>query len=266
MYVSVDGVRADNHAVSVFDWAFLRGDGCFEAIRSYQGRPFQVEAHVDRLARSASALRLELPDLHAVTSWIQGAAEASGDAVIRVVATRGGAPWADAPPRVVVLGEPVPDVPESLVLAGVPAPWHPAGRQWDLAGAKTLSYAPNLSAARLAREGGAHDALLLADDGTILEGPTFSIAWVADGVIETPGLDLFILDSITRRVVLGLARELDVEVRQGSFNIARLGSSDEVFAMSTIKEVAPVGQVDDAVFEAGPVTRRLRKAFRSLAA
>ena len=97
------------------------------------------------------------------------------------------------------------------------APWHAAGVDWDLAGAKVLSYAPNLSRpAGGLGSAGFDDALLLTVDRLMLEGPTFWVAWVVDGVLETPSLDLGILDSITRRVVLEDAHRLGVPSRRGA--------------------------------------------------
>ncbi len=139
--------------------------------------------------------------------------------------------------------------------------WHPAGESTELAGAKTLSYAPNLAASRRAAASGFDDALLLSADGVMLEGPTFSIGWVVDGVLETPALDLHILDSITRRVVLLLAGRLGVDVRQARFGLERLDAATEVMVWSTARKVMPVTAVGGRSFEPGPVTTRLHRAI-----
>jgi branched-subunit amino acid aminotransferase/4-amino-4-deoxychorismate lyase len=144
------------------------------------------------------------------------------------------------------------------------APWHAAGVDWDLAGAKLLSYAPNMAATRRAQGEGYDDALLVAVDGSVLEGPTFSVAWVTEGAIETPGLDLGILDSITRRVVFELAGSLGLSIFETTAPLSRLDDVDEVFAFSTIREVQPVIAVGDRVYPVGPVTTELGEAFRSL--
>ena len=235
MSVWINGEVSETATVSVYDAGFVRGDGCFEALRSYAGQAFAIPDHVDRLLASAAALGIALPAAEAIAQWIDAAAVVADDGVVRVIATRGGPDPVAAPPIVVVIAEPLPPVRPSVSLLPVPAPWHSAGRPWQLAGAKTLSYGPNVNASRVAKEDGFDDALLVSDDGTVLEGPTFAVAWVVDGVIETPSLDLFILDSITRRYVLDLAGE----VVEGRFALARLDSATEVFAMSTIKEVVP---------------------------
>jgi 4-amino-4-deoxychorismate lyase len=118
-----------------------------------------------------------------------------------------------------------------------------------------------MAAARLAQECGFHDAVLISRQGWLLEGPTFSIAWVVDEMLETPSLDLSILDSITRRVVLDMAAGLKIAVREGRFGVERLGLVSEVMALSTTKEVAAVRRLDQHLYPVGPVTKRLAAAF-----
>jgi branched-subunit amino acid aminotransferase/4-amino-4-deoxychorismate lyase len=145
----------------------------------------------------------------------------------------------------------------------VQAPWHAGGQSWELEAAKTLSYAPNLAAGRHAQECGFSDAALVSREGWLLEGPTFSIAWVVGETLETPSLDLSILDTITRRVVLGIAASLEIPVREGRFGADRLTSASEVMALSTTKEVAAVRRLDAHLYPIGPVTERLAAAFAS---
>ena len=261
MTVWIDGEPSPHGLFPVSDYTFVRGDGCFEALRAYAGQVFAIGDHLARLARSVELMQLQLPAPAKLRQWIEVAGAGAGDGVVRVIVTRGD-PVRETPGRVVVIAEPLPVVPAAFSFRTVTAPWHSAGRPWALAGAKTTSYAPNLAASRQAKSIGAHDALLLADDGTVLEGPTFSIGWVMSGALETPDLDLLILDSITRRHVLDAARQLGITVRTGRFLVDRLLEADEVFAMSTIKEVAPVVDIDGSAFVAGPVTARLKAAYR----
>ncbi len=263
--VLVDGAETDS--LSATDSAVLRGDGCFEAIRSYRGRLFALADHLARLGRSASALDLPPPDTERIETWCGVIAGRLGDGIVRVVMSRGDAiPDGDATPRYVVVGHPLPATPAEFALSTVEAPWHPAGRVWALAGAKTVSYAPNLSASREAGRRGGHDALLVSASRVILEGPTFSVAWVVDDVIETASLDLLVLDSITRRKAIQLADGLGIAVREGTFHRSRLERATEVLALSTVKEVTPVRRVDGTSFESGPVASALRGAFEELVA
>lgn len=259
--VLINGVPSAE-GIPVTDSAVVRGDGCFEVLRSYRGNPFAVAEHLDRLENSARLLELPLPARNEAETWIRQVSEEVGDGAVRVLVTRGaGIPGLRDGSRFIVFGhtwEP-PESPGRLL--PVPAPWHAAGVSWELAGAKALSYAPNMAAGRRARGAGYDDALLITPEGTILEGPTFTVAWVVDDVLETPRLDLGILDSITRRFVLEDAQNLGVEVREGVWDLRRLDEAAEFVAISTIREVQPVVEVGDLDFDEGPVTKRLAQAF-----
>lgn len=159
-----------------------------------------------------------------------------------------------------VVSHPLPEPAGEVRLWPIPAPWHPAGRPWELAGVKTISYAPNLAASRRAVEKGGTDALLVSDAGVVLEGPTFSVGWVTDGQVFTPALSLGILDSITRRAVA----EIHPGVVEAEVALEEVLAADEVFVMSTIKEVAPVAAVADRSFGAGRTTGELAQRFRAL--
>jgi branched-subunit amino acid aminotransferase/4-amino-4-deoxychorismate lyase len=259
--VLIDGESGDGR-LSIFDDGLLRGDGCFEAMRSYHGRPFAVDEHYRRLAASAAALGIPVPAATDLGDWIARVAAAGGDCIVRVVLTRGGTvPGHASPSQCVVMSHPIPPASPELSLFPVSAPWHPAGRPWELSGVKTISYAPNQAASRLARQSGYDDALLLSDSGTTLEGPTFSFAWVVDGVLETAGLDLGILDSITRRLVVADAPILGIEVVEGRFDLSRLDIASEAMAISTVKQVTPVVRVGDRTFPAGELTATLNSAL-----
>lgn len=258
VFVLVDG--EEGRSVPATDSSVLRGDGCFEAVRSYGGRLFRLDDHLDRLERSASALEIELPDRELVNTWMDRAARSGGDCVVRVVVSRGGAvPGADHGSQCIVIAHPPPQRRDRAKLWPVSAPWHPAGRPWELAGAKTISYAPNLAATRLARRHGADDALLLGEDDVVLEGPTFSVGWVRGDQVFLPPLSLGVLDSITRRVV----EEMET-TKEEQIAFSDLGQADEVFVMSTTWEVAPVVSVGPLAFEPGPRTRTLAQRFQSL--
>jgi branched-subunit amino acid aminotransferase/4-amino-4-deoxychorismate lyase len=261
MRALVNGVESEG-TVPVTDSSVLRGDGCFEVLRSYSGRPFAVEDHLDRLARSAKLLDIPLPGRHELGQWIAAAAGWGGDCAVRVVVTRGSAVPGDvAEPVVIVFSHPTGKAEGPATLLPVTAPWHAAGVDWDLAGAKVLSYAPNMAATRHAVAKGFGDALLTTVDGVMLEGPTFSVAWVVDGVVETPSLELGILDSITRRVLLDLASELGLAVVESRWALDRLDDAGEVIALSTIREIQPVARVGDRRFGEGPITADLARLF-----
>lgn len=264
MRVLIDGVPAEpsQASISIFDWGLQRGEGLFEVARSVDGRIFALDAHLDRLEAGAAKLELDLPPRSDIADWMRAVAADGGDCFVRLVATRGGILTdIDAPGRCIVAWEPLPEEVDGFRILPVEAPWHSGGVDWDLTGVKVVSYAPNMSATRRARNEGFHDALLISRDGWMLEGPTWTVAWFVDGVLETPAMDLGILASVTRAEVLKTAADIGLVVVEGRWTLDRLDKTDEVVALSTLKDVAPVVAVGDRQFSTGPATAALADAF-----
>ena len=267
--VAVDGelVPPEEAVVSALDIGLQRGYGCFEALRSYRGVPFRVDAHCARLAVSAEKLAIPLPPVAEISRWITERAGAGGDCVVRVLVTGGRDPASPGTGTIVVVfAEPLPPPSGEMSVLPVDAPWHPDGAVSELTGAKTLSYGPNLAATLAARRAGYDDALLVGRSGFVLEGPTYGVAWARSGTVETPSLDLGILASITREVLLEVADRLGVAVVEGRFDLDRLLAADEVFALSSVKEILPITGVGGRALASGQMTGRLQSAFAELVA
>jgi len=264
--INGDRVAASSAAVRVDDVGLLRGYGCFEVLRSYDGAPFRLGEHLDRLEHSAAVLRLPLPTRGELELWARDRA-AVGDCVVRIVAT-GGTDLDElgVASSTIVFAHETTAPGESIRLDEVVAPWHPAGAPSDLAGVKALSYAPNSAAYLRARSEGFDDTVLLDVATTVLELPMASIAWVLDGMVETPSLDLGILRSVTRSAMIEVAGTLGIVVMEGGFPAARLHAADEAFVMSTTKEILPVATVGQRDFDPGPVTAQLTAGFQELVA
>jgi branched-subunit amino acid aminotransferase/4-amino-4-deoxychorismate lyase len=234
--------------VPVTDEGLLRGDGVFEVMRVYGGRPFALDDHLRRMARSAQNLRLEV-DLHAVRSEIEALLAEAGpfDGALRFLVTRGG--------RRIGLIEPLKGTGAPLALRCVE--YVPPRVLDDI---KSLSYAANMLATRLAREAGGDEALLVSPHGRVLEGPTSTLFASLDGAtLVTPPLSDRVLDSITRRRLLSLlpgARE-QVVTRQ------ELSGAREAFLASTTREVQAVSRIDDDPLPQapGPLTQAAAAAF-----
>ena len=269
MRVLIDGRPASgaDAAISVFDWGVIRGFGVFEVMRLYGHAPFRLEPHLDRLERSAAALGVDVPGRDDLGAWIKAIADANEDGQVRVIITSGGRdPEVDAPPRSIVVWEPSPEVPDTLALIPMSAPWHPATEAGGFAGVKWTSYAPNMAATDKAKRAGFDDALLMGVDGTVLEGPTFTVGWVHEGRIETPSLECGILPSITRDVMIECAERLAIPVKQGRFPLERMLEADEAFALSTVKEVTPIHSIGDSAIAIGAITRKLAGCFAEVVA
>jgi branched-subunit amino acid aminotransferase/4-amino-4-deoxychorismate lyase len=242
---SVDGAitLASEARIPATDDGLIRGDGVFEVIRVYDGRPFALEDHLTRLERSALNLRLPL-DLEAVRAdanrLLAQAGPGEEHELLRIIITRGG--------RRLLLTEPLSDTPERIRLQSIT---YSPTRVLD--GVKSLSYAGNMLASRLARERGADEALLVTPHGRVLEAPTSSIFWVKDGDIGTPPLSEHILASITRAVVIELTA-----AKEQPCTLEDLFDADEAFLTSTTREVQPVVAIDDHSFAVdSPVTAQV---------
>jgi branched-subunit amino acid aminotransferase/4-amino-4-deoxychorismate lyase len=267
--VLIDGkpVDADAASISVLDVGFQRGYGCFEALRVYQGKPFRLGPHLDRLARSAAKLHLPVPDRTDLEAWCTAVSKASGESIVRVFVSGGTDPRAlGTNSRTIVLAEEPPGAQPPVSLQSRIAPWHTDSEWFELTGAKALSYGFNLAASVAAQLAGYDDALLIGRSGNVLEGPNFSVAWVRDGDLFTPTLQTGILESITRRAAIEVAAALGIDVLEGNYTIDDVLSADEMLALSTVKEISPVRRVDDKEFADGPVTAQLAKGFSDLVA
>jgi branched-chain amino acid aminotransferase len=224
--------------IPVTDAGLTRGDGVFEVVRLYNGVPLALERHLERMRRSADGLRLAL-DVEAVRGDVEQMLGSRGeeDDLLRVFATRGG--------HRIALFESLPPPRQSISLARVT---YAPVRLLDQI--KSLSYAANMLAGRLARERGFDDALLVSPHDRVLECPTSSIFVVSDGVIRTPPLSDHVLDSITRQLLLEVA-----EIREESITIADLAGIDEAFIASSVVEVLAVNRIEEHELAVpGPLT------------
>jgi branched-chain amino acid aminotransferase len=234
---SVDGrITAPEEAtISILDDGLLRGDGAFEVIKLYDGHPFRLGAHLDRLRRSGDAIHLDFDGaaLEAEVAALLATGEGAADGCLRIVLTRGGR--------------------RLLTLERLPE-WAPSARvalvtlspNEILTGVKSISYAANMHATRLAIADGADEAIYVDAAGTVLEAPTSSVFWApAEGSsLRTPALAVGILDSITRAVVIDA-----LPVEESSFRRDDLAGAREAFLASTTREIQPIAAVDGRELE-----------------
>jgi branched-chain amino acid aminotransferase len=236
----------DEVFIPVTDEGLLRGDGVFEVIRLYDGTPFALDEHLERMARSAENLRLPF-DADAMRADVEAllAAEPTGDAKVRLLVTRGGR-------RIGIVEE----LPKHLPSAALACVEFAPVRTLD--GVKSLSYAANMLCTRIAQEQGADEALLTTPHGRLLEGPTSAFFAVFGEEIVTPPLSDHVLDSITRRRVLDV-----VDVTERSIAREDLPKMDEAFLASTLREVMPIHRIDGRELPApGRRTREAADALR----
>jgi 4-amino-4-deoxychorismate lyase len=263
-------------ALDPLDLALLRGEAVFEALRVYGGRPFRLQAHLDRLAASAAAIDLPLPAGLEELAGRAAAAAGGGDAVLRLICTRGPDGTGEGGPAAFAICTDVPGSFEEerrrglrlVLLTTATDPLLRAASPWLLAGVKTISYALNMAAQRTARARGADDAVLVGLGGELLEAPTANLWWRTGHTLHTPSLDLGVLAGITRTVLRELAPGLGLKVLEGVFTAEDLAAADEAFLSSSTREIMPVVEVDGApVADArpGPAAADLQAALRRLA-
>jgi len=255
------------------DAALARGLAAFETIRVYDGRIFALDEHLERIR--ASAERLGLADVaEADLRALAGdALRASGlaEAGVRLYWT-GGREGAGA--TAIATVTPVPPDTEAVRARGLRVASLELGvdrevrmrSPWLLAGVKSTSYAVHVAALAEAARRGADDALLLATDGTVLEGATSNVWWRRGDVLRTPGLETGILAGVTRAHLLRLAPSAGYVVEAGAWSLPEVLAADEVILSSSVREVVGVVAVDGRPVgdgRPGPAARALQSALRA---
>ena len=284
--VNLDGrlLPEEQALVPVLDRGFLYGDSVYEVLRTYGGAPFAVGPHLDRLARSAERLWLQLPARDLLEREVARTLAAAGnvESYVRIIVTRGEgrfglAPSSGGTPRLVILVRPLDPIAPELHQRGLHLAIvlvrrnHP--RTLDPK-AKTGNYLNSVLALGEAQQAGADDAVFLDLDGLVTECSSSNIFFVKEGVVVTPPLSLPLLEGVTRSVVIDLARAGGLHLREEQFGAGALFDADEVFVTSTLRELLPVTRlsaledrdpaprpVGDGL--PGKVTLRLLAAFRA---
>ena len=277
--VNINGeiLDAQNAKISVFDRGFLYGDSLYEVFRTYQGKPFLMDEHLNRLTTSA---RLCLMQLHKTKKQIETEvvktlsafkSKFTEDAYCRVIVTRGqgkigfGLDCIDSHTGIVIIAQPVREYSEQEVRKGmtvhIPRRFRNHPNALDPA-MKSGNYLNNLLAYLEANERDFDDAVLINHNGYVTEGTTFNLFYIKKRTLVTPPLSAGILDGITRRKVIEMAKSEGYDVRETDFPKERLYEADEVFATSSLREVFPVTQVDDFKKKNSQTTSLLRQAFK----
>ncbi|QWC85298.1 aminotransferase class IV [Nocardioidaceae bacterium] len=260
--------------VSLLDHGLTVGDGIFESVAVYDGSPFALSEHLDRLLRSAAAMEMPTPDTSLLREAIDAllAREAATEgttplARLRLTYTAGEAPMGsdrgDGPPTYAVVHGPV--APQPAAAPVVTVPWR-RNEQGALAGVKSTSYAENVLALRRARQAGAAEAVFGNTAGLLCEGTGSNVFYVVDGEIRTPTLVSGCLAGVTRALALTWLREDGaVPVVEVDAPLEVLHEADEVFLTSTFRDVQAVTAVDGRPVPPGEVVRHAIRVWASRA-
>jgi len=281
--VNVNGrITSDSEAViSVFDHGFLYGEGIYETMRTYHGRPFLYDRHMRRLRNSAALIVLELPFTDdALAGQIRETMAAAnlqgGEAYIRVLVTRGiGAltydPAATPRPSVVIIVKAQVDPPADAYEEGVRVVIvevvrnHPDSVNPMIKSNNLMNSA--LAAQEAIRRGG-FEGVMRNYRGELSECTTANLFIVKNGAALTPPLNAGLLPGITREFLFDVGKDVGVPVREQVMRDEDLFGADEAFLTSTTREAVPIVTVDDKTIgtgRPGPVTRKLLEGFRKRA-
>jgi len=271
VYFNGSYLPRDEVRISPDDRGFLFADGIYEVVRCYQGRPFGLKQHVERMRSGLHSLRIEgvEPDRmpRIFDELIRRNGLEASDAVIYLQVTRGAAPRTHhfpvqpVDPTVFVAVRPfASSVDPALGVAAITAPDH----RWTRCDIKSVALLPNCMAAQEAHERGAYEAVLVRD-GVALEGTRTSFFAVVDGEVRTAPQSNYILPSVSRGVTLELCREAGIPYAELPVLLEELHRAEELFLVGTTTEILPIVELDGRTIgdgKPGPVSLRLVNLFR----
>ncbi len=280
MKVYINGKLYDKEEarISVFDHGVLYGDGVFEGIRAYNGRVFKLDEHIDRLYMSAKAIMLNIPmTREEMKKAVIDTCKANGikDGYIRLVVTRGEGDLGLDPrkcksPTVFIIASKIKLYPQEFYENGLSVITVPTRRNIPEAVSpmiKSLNYLNNILAKIEAVYRGAQEALMLNQEGYVSECTGDNVFIVRRGVIYTPPPYAGILEGITRRVVIGIAKSKSIQVIERNITRFEIYTADEMFLTGTAAEVIPVVEVDGRKIgdgKPGEITKKLIARFREI--
>jgi branched-chain amino acid aminotransferase len=268
-------VDKDQAKVSVFDHGLLYGDGVFEGIRVYNGKIFEIEAHLKRLWDSAKVIRLVIPmTCEEMKDALNQTVEANhlANGYIRLLVTRGIGdlglnPFLCKRACVVIIAAHIQLYPEELYEKGLKVVSVPTIRNHPLAippQVKSMNYLNNIMAKIEAVDAGAGEAIMYNHEGYVAEASGDNVFIVRNGIVYTPPIQAGSLEGITRQVVMQLAAQENMPVVEKNLTRFDLYVADEFFLTGTAAEVIGVVEIDGRVIgsgKPGPITKQLRKKF-----
>ncbi len=278
IYLNGDFVPAEEAKVSVFDHGLLYGDGVFEGIRFYNDRVFKLDEHLQRLYDSAKAIRLEIPlKIKEFEEVILETIRRNNlhDGYIRAVITRGPGdlgldPDKCSEPFIFVITASIVLYPDEFYENGLSVITVPTRRNVPEAlnpRIKSLNYLNNILAKIEAKNANVIEAIMLSNDGYVVECTGDNIFIIKNGVVSTPPTYIGALAGVTRNAVMDLARDMGLKIVEEIFNRYEVYIADECFLTGTAAEVIPVVKVDGRIIgngKPGRITRELKERFGEL--
>jgi branched-subunit amino acid aminotransferase/4-amino-4-deoxychorismate lyase len=275
VYLNGELIEADKAAVTVSNPSLLHGVGLFETLRSYEGRPFRLRQHIDRLIASAKHFDMPVMDLvERIPEAVEAVLQANGlkNARIRFTLIPPGAHGENERPTLLAAARETAGYPPQLYQRGMAVHLGTRWRQSSLdplAGHKTTSYFSRLLALREAQAAGCGEGLWFTPDNRLAEGCMSSVFIVKNGGLRTPPLETPVLPGITRAVVLELAAQAGIAIEEAHCTINDLLDADEVFLTNAVMEIMPVTRIERKTVSGekpGPMTMRLAGVYKEMTA
>jgi len=277
MFVFINGslVPKEEAKVSVFDRGFLYGDGVFETVRIYNGRPFMIDEHITRLLQGLKAVRFtKLPA--GLKVYAAKVIDANGvrNGILRIAVTRGEVisgidPSACKEPTIVISAResvPYPDAAYETGYRVTISKIRKDGRS-HLCGIKSANFLTHILAKGEAADAGVDDAVMVNYDGFVTEATVSNVFVVKGNALVTPSVESGILPGITRKVVLEMAEKMGLEVSECEIRPEELCDADEAFLTNSLMEVMPLVKVDKRAIGnglPGNITRKVRKNYQQI--
>ena len=278
IYLDGNFVPEEEAKVSVFDHGLLYGDGVFEGIRFYNNRVFKLDEHLQRLYDSAKVIKLEIPLKpkemeEAILETIRR--NELHDGYIRAVVTRGPgdlglSPYKCSKASIFIIAASIVLYPDEAYENGLSVITVPTRRNVPEAlnpRIKSLNYLNNIMAHIEARNADAFEAIMLSNDGYVVECTGDNVFIVKDEVVSTPPTYIGALEGVTRNTAMELASGMGLKVKEAIFNRYEVYIADDCFLTGTAAEVIPVVEVDGRIIgdgKPGRITRELNNRFRNL--
>ena len=275
IYVNGEMVPRQEALVDIEDRGFQFADGVYEVIAVYQGEPFKLREHLERLVFSAAELEISCPGIAELQKETEDYLTSIGlgdeDASIYIQLTRGVCPRTHAYPDgldsiLIMKAGSLKARPEEYYQSGVKIITRPDER-WSRCYIKSIALLPNVMAKKAAERAQAYEAVMHRD-GFMTEGSSSNLFLVEEGSLITPPATNYILNGITRQTVIqDIAPKLGFEVREQSISLGQLFRSEEVFLTGTTTEIMPVVRIDENEVGrglVGEITSRISEAYREL--
>jgi len=271
VFLNGDILDAQDARISVFDRGFIFGDGIYEVMAQIGGRFFYGPAHMDRLRNCLKKIGIAM-DVDQLEARIPDLLEASGltdqDCMLYIQVSRGVAPRQHAYPRDILptammyaWKKTLPEINKTPAAVVTQQDY-----RWSRCDIKMTSLLGNVMANEYAMQQGCYETVFVRN-GIITEASHCNIFFVREGIVFTHPANEFILDGITRQVVLECCGNLGIPVRLEGIAASDISQMDEAFLTGTSTQVMAIREIDGHLMyrdQAGPVTQKLQQAFLEL--